>query len=335
MKKLSFLILMLLMGAGAFAQTPEMINYQCIVRDVAGNSITNQLCGVRVAILQGSALGPEVFAETHGPTSNSYGLITLQIGTGSNTGPTLDQINWGTDTYYVKVEIDPTGGTSYSVSSTSQLVAVPYALYAKEAENVDDADADPTNEYNTGGIMNGDSLEITDGGGTIAIDMTTVMQDPDMDPTNEIQTLTKIGNIITLTPSGGAVTDDVNDADADPANELNTTLTLVGSTLQLTDAGGTLNADLSSIQNDADADPTNEFNASLILVGSTLILTDGGGALNADLSSIQNDADADPTNEFNTTANLVGTDLQITDGGGTLVVDLSSIANDADSNPNE
>ena len=333
MKKVSLFVLFALFGAGAFAQAPEMINYQCVVRTIDGYSITNQLVGVRVAILQGSAVGPEVFAETHGPTTNDYGLINIQIGTGSNTGPTLDQVDWSANLYFLKVEIDPTGGTSYSVSSTSQLISVPFALYAKTAGNVDDADADPTNEFNISANVNGTDLEITDGGGTITADLTTVMSDPDMDPNNEIQVLQKVGNIITLSPSGGAVTDDVNDADPDPTNEYNTTLTLVGSTLQLTDAGGTLNADLSSIQNDADADPTNEFNATLILVGSTLQLTDGGGTLNADLSSIQNDADADPTNEFNTGALLVGNNLAITDGGGTLLVDLSSLANDADSDP--
>jgi hypothetical protein len=333
MRKLSLIFIMIVSGANVFAQAPEMINYQAVVRDLSGNSITNQLVGVRISILQGSTAGPEVFAETQGPTTNSYGLINMQIGTGANIGSPLSSINWGSSTFFIRIEIDPTGGTSYSVSSTSQLLSVPFALYAKTAGNVNDADFDPTNEFNTGAIINADSLEITDGGGTLVVDLSTVKQDPDMDPNNEIQTLSKVGQIVTLSSGGGAFTDDVDDADNNPTNEFNATLTLVGTTLQLADGGGTLNADLTSIQDDADADPTNEFNTSILLIGSTLFVTDGGGTIGTDLSSIQNDADSDPTNEYNTSVNLVGTILQVTDGGGVLNVDLTTLGDDPDADP--
>lgn len=129
--------------------------------------------------------------------------------------------------------------------------------------------------------------------------------------------------------------DQVDDADADPLNETNTSLSLNGTTLELTDAAGTLSANLSSLQdgvNDADADPLNETNTSLILNGTTLELTDSAGTLSANLSSLQdgvNDADADSTNELNTGAALVNDTLEITDGGGTLKVDLSAL-NDND-----
>lgn len=342
MKKLSLTALLMFFGVVMFAQAPEQINYQAVVRDASGNSVTNTAVGVRIAILQGSTSGPEIFAETHGPTTNGYGLITLQIGTGSPELSTLDAIDWGVDTYFIQIEIDPTGGTSYTVTSVSQLVSVPYALYAKDVENKDDADADPTNEYNTTAVMNADTLEITDGGGTLQVDLSALGDDADSDPNNEIQMLNKVGQVVTLSLGGGAFTDDVDDADNNPANEFNTGVTLVGTTLQITDGGGIVSADLSTLQdgvNDADSDPTNEYNTGASLIGTTLQVTDAGGNVTVDLSSLQdgvNDADADPTNEYNTSVTLVGTDLNVTDGGGTITTDLSSLqdgVNDADADP--
>ena len=129
-----------------------------------------------------------------------------------------------------------------------------------------------------------------------------------------------------LTISGtctGCVSD-IDDADADPNNELNSSVSLNGTTLQVTDAGGTLGADLSSLVNDADASPLNELNILVALNGTTLQVTDGGGTLGTDLSSLVNDADADPLNEVNTSVVLNGTILEVTDAGGTLSADLSN-----------
>ena len=324
MKRVLIALIFLASGVTTYAQTPEKINYQAVVRDNSGLSVTNQLCGVRVSILQGSSLGPEVFAETHGPTSNSYGLINLQIGTGANTGPTLDMLDWGADIYFVKIEIDPNGGTSYSVSSISQLVSVPYALHAKTAENVDDADADPTNEHNTGAVMNAGMLEITDGGGTISVDMSSLTSDPDMDPNNEIQTLSKVGQIVTLSNGGGAFTDDVTDADSDPTNEYNGTLQLVGQSLQLTDGGGTISADLSGLTGDADGDPLNEIQ-TLTKAGNIITLSNGGGSI----TDAVDDADPDNTNELQTISKA-GMLVTLSAGGGSF----TDAVDDADADPN-
>ena len=305
------------------AQAPQRFNYQAVVRDNGGASVTNMPVGVRVSILEGSTLGPTVFSETHGPTTNGYGLINIQIGAGTNTGPALSTIDWGANIYFVKIEIDPTGGTNYSISSTTQLLSVPYALHAKTVENAADADADPTNEYNTGAILNADTLEITDGGGTINVDMSALKNDPDMDPNNEIQTLSKVGQIVSLSGGGGAFTDDVDDADNNPSNELNTTFTLVGTTLQITDAGGTLNANLSSLGNDADADPSNELQ-TISKTGSTVTLSDGGGSFTDEV----NDADADPSNELQTISKS-GSTVTLSNGGGSF----TDAVNDADADP--
>ena len=313
MKKILALLLIAVTASTANAQSPEKINYQAIVRDASGASVVSQLVGVRVAILSTSSVGPEVFAETHTTTSNDYGLINLQIGTGSNSGPALSSIDWGADTYFVKIEIDPAGGTSYAVSSVSQLLSVPYALHAKTAENVDDADADPTNEIQTISKA-GSTVTLSDGGGTFTDDV----DDADADATNEIQTLSKVGQVVTLSNGGGAFTDDINDADSDPLNETNTALQLTGTTLSLTDADGTLSVDLSTVGGDADSDPTNEIQV-MSKAGSIVSLSDGGGSFTDDV----NDADADATNELQVLS-LAGTNLTLSNGGGTVSV------NDAD-----
>jgi hypothetical protein len=320
MKKLSLSLLMLVISAMSYAQAPNKFNYQAVVRDNSGYSVINQLVGVRVSILEGSTLGPEIFAETHGPTTNGYGLINLQIGTGTNGGPLLSTIDWSANQYFIKIEIDPAGGTAYSVVSTSQLLSVPYALHAQSVDNADDADADPTNELNTGAVLNANNLEITDGGGTITVDMSALATDPDMDPSNEIQTLQKVGQIVTLSMGGGAFTDDVNDADASPTNEINTSFVLVGTTLQLTDAGGVLNADLSGIANDADSDPFNEMQ-TIQKIGQTVTLSNGGGSFTDEVD----DADPDNTNELQTITKA-GQTVTLSNGGGSFTDDV----NDAD-----
>ncbi len=324
MKKLILLFSFLAVSALTFAQAPEKFNYQAVVRDAGGASVVSQLVGVKVSILQTSSLGTPVFVETHGPTTNSYGLINLQIGTGSNTGPALSSIDWGIDNYFIKIEIDPTGGTSYSVSSVSQLLSVPYALYAKTAEDVDDADADPANEYNTGAAMNANVLEITDGGGTLGVDLTVLTTDPDMDPLNEIQSLSKVGQVVTLSPSGGAFTDEVDDADADPANEFNTSVSLIGTTLLITDGGGTLNADLSALSGDADSDPNNEIQ-TLSKVGNLVSLSNGGLSFTDEVD----DADPDPLNEIQQLSK-VGSTVSLSNGGLSFTDDVD----DADADPN-
>ena len=122
-------IFILLLFQGIYAQSPNLISYQAIVRG-AGNALAaNKSIGVKVSILQTSASGTVVYQEsfTPNPTTNANGLLTLQIGSGTPITGTLAGINWNTGPYFVKTEIDPNGGTAYSLISTSQLLSVPYA----------------------------------------------------------------------------------------------------------------------------------------------------------------------------------------------------------------
>jgi hypothetical protein len=121
----------------AQAQAPNRMSYQAVVRNATNALVTNQAVGVRVTIVSGSATGTEVYQETFSPnpTTNINGLLTLEIGTGTPSIGTFAGITWGTNTFFVKTEIDPLGGTNYSIIGTSQLLSVPYALSAKEATN--------------------------------------------------------------------------------------------------------------------------------------------------------------------------------------------------------
>jgi uncharacterized protein (TIGR02145 family) len=116
-----------------FAQTPEKMTYQSILRKENGSLHTNITVGMQVSILQYTADGLAVYTETHNPLTNQNGLISIEIG-GGNTSDDFGMINWADGPYFVKAEIDPDGGSDYTIISTSQLLSVPYAMYANHSE---------------------------------------------------------------------------------------------------------------------------------------------------------------------------------------------------------
>jgi hypothetical protein len=142
MKNFYTFLVALLLTASVFlpqqasAQTPEKMSYQAVVRDSGDALVTSQPVGLRVSILQGTASGIAVYVETQTQTTNVNGLVTLEIGTGSVISGDFRTINWSAGTYFIKTETDPTGGSSYTITGTSQLLSVPYALHAKTAGSV-------------------------------------------------------------------------------------------------------------------------------------------------------------------------------------------------------
>ena len=112
-------------------QVPEKMSYQAVVRNTTNNLVTNQPVGMQISILQGSATGTAVYVETQTPTSNANGLVSLEIGGGTVVSGNMATINWANGPYFIKTETDPTGGSSYTITGTSQLLSAPYALYAK------------------------------------------------------------------------------------------------------------------------------------------------------------------------------------------------------------
>ncbi|MFT4204658.1 MAG: hypothetical protein QM610_12205 [Chitinophagaceae bacterium] len=119
----------------AHAQSiPQVIGYHEVVRNTSTNGlVTSKTVGVKVSILQGSASGTAVYSETQTATTNISGLYSLHIGNGSNKSGTISAIDWSTGTYYLKTEVDTAGGTSYTNTTTKQLLSLPYALYTKKA----------------------------------------------------------------------------------------------------------------------------------------------------------------------------------------------------------
>ncbi|MBX2958902.1 MAG: putative metal-binding motif-containing protein [Flavobacteriales bacterium] len=136
MKKLITTALLSLLCFIALAQSPQSFEYQAVVRDASGNILVSQAVGVQITLKQGSTSGTNVYQETFSSTTNLYGLVNLQIGTGT-TGDDFNTIDWANGPYFVEVALDVTGGTSYSVMGTSQLLSVPYALHAKTVETYD------------------------------------------------------------------------------------------------------------------------------------------------------------------------------------------------------
>ncbi|WP_395052010.1 hypothetical protein [Flavobacterium sp.] len=114
----------------AQAQAPQKMSYQAVVRNTANTLISNTAVGVKISVLQTSVSGTVVYAERHTPTTNANGLATFEIGGGTVLTGTIAGINWATGPYFIKTETDPTGGTNYTISGTSQLASVPYALFA-------------------------------------------------------------------------------------------------------------------------------------------------------------------------------------------------------------
>jgi hypothetical protein len=136
MKGLITTLLFVFIGIQTYSQSPEKFSFQSVVRDAQNNIVSNVNVGVRMSILQGSATGTIVYMETHNAVTNQNGLFTIEVGNGVVQNGNFSNINWGSGTYYSKTEIDPLGGTNYSITGISQMLSVPYALYAKNSGNL-------------------------------------------------------------------------------------------------------------------------------------------------------------------------------------------------------
>ncbi|MBP5710484.1 MAG: hypothetical protein J6W84_05860, partial [Bacteroidales bacterium] len=120
---------------------PQKMGYQTVVRNSNNELVVNQLVGVKISILEDNINGGAVFVETHSVMTNANALATLQIGTGTpQLVATLADVDWEHHDYYIKAEIDPAGGSNYSVLGTQQLITVPYAFYAGKSAYADTSD---------------------------------------------------------------------------------------------------------------------------------------------------------------------------------------------------
>ena len=177
MKNIFTTVIALLITGNVWAQAPNKMSYQALVRDGSNELVTDQPVGMQISILKGSIWGSAVYVETQTPTTNFNGLVSLEIGSGTLVWGDFTTIDWSAGPYFIKTETDPTGGTNYTITGTNQLMSVPYALHANTADS----------------IVGGTSFTEVDGS-----------------VTNEIQDLQLIGNMLSLTNNGSATTIDLS-----------------------------------------------------------------------------------------------------------------------------
>jgi hypothetical protein len=96
--------------------------------------LTNQKVGIKISLLKGTENGQSVYSEVHTATTNANGLVSIAVGGGTFLEGNFIKIDWANGPYFVKTEIDPEGGTNYSLVTTTQLLSVPYALYAANSQ---------------------------------------------------------------------------------------------------------------------------------------------------------------------------------------------------------
>lgn len=228
MKKLFTLFVIIALTISVLAQSPQKMSYQAVIRNASGELVQNSPVGMRISILQGSATGTPAYVEIQKPTTNANGLATIEIGSGTLVSGTFTAINWASGSYFLKTETDPAGGTSYTITGTSQLLSVPYALHSKTAESYNETDpvfgASAAKGITSGNITNWNTaygwgnhaglykpssyvpawIEVTGKPAGFADGVDNV-DDADNSITNEIQTLSVSNSNLTLSLGGGTV----------------------------------------------------------------------------------------------------------------------------------
>lgn len=223
MKTLFLSIVCLALGLVSFSQTPQSFSYQAVVRDAGGVILANQNVNLKILILDNSPNGTVLFSETHNVITNEFGLINLQIGSGLQLTGTFASISWGVNNKYIRMEIDPTGGTNFNFLGTSQLLSVPYALYSASSGNGGANYSAGNGMSISGNVISNTApdqvISITGAGSTsvsgtypnFIISSADNVNDADSNPTNELQSLSQSGTNITLSNGGGSFS--INDGD--------------------------------------------------------------------------------------------------------------------------
>jgi hypothetical protein len=169
-----------------FGQSPEKMSYQAIIRAQDNSLVTNSNISLKIIVHQGSVSGTTVYLETHSVSTNSNGLVSLEIGTGRIVTGSFSSIAWEKGPYFIETQVDVSGGTNFNIIGITQLLSVPYALHAKTAERIVGANgANPykalivpftasrniagSDVYNTIECTTSATLTLTSGFGTMAI----------------------------------------------------------------------------------------------------------------------------------------------------------------------
>ncbi|RMG83434.1 MAG: hypothetical protein D6714_09740, partial [Bacteroidetes bacterium] len=260
-----------------FAQAPQAVCYQAVAKDVQGNNLIDANITIRASVLLGSPSGSEEWMEVHNIKTDQFGLFAIEIGQGQRVGGTqlnFKDIDWGSATYWLRIEMDALGGNNFDLMGTSRIISVPYALYANASGFADEA---------THATV-ADSSSVA--GHAQTADEATHAQVADMAiAAHQADTAFISLNV-------------VGDDDGDPTNELQK-LAFQNDTLYLKDVNGNLvGSGIYLSPSDADADPTNELQ-TLVFQNDTLFLRNPDGSMNGGGISIPQ-PDPDSTNELQT-----------------------------------
>ena len=166
MKNILTIFLISFIAFSGFSQAPQKFSYQTVIRNASNQLLVGQTVGIKISILQGNANGSAVYAETHAPQTNANGLATLEIGGGTLLSGNFANINWANGPFFVKTETDPNGGNNYTITNTSQLLSVPYALYSNSTSSSVSSSGDTLFIGNQSYIIPGISAANNTGGQT-------------------------------------------------------------------------------------------------------------------------------------------------------------------------
>ena len=128
------ILMILIFPILGISQAPNKINFQSVLRNTNGEVVSNSAVSLRISILSGTINGSAVYIETHTKTTDTGGLMSLQIGGGTVLSGVFANINWGSSVHFIKLEADFSGGNSYVLLGTQELMSVPYALYASKTD---------------------------------------------------------------------------------------------------------------------------------------------------------------------------------------------------------
>ncbi|MBK9983902.1 MAG: tail fiber domain-containing protein [Saprospiraceae bacterium] len=225
-----FSLLALFISQGIMAQAPQSFNYQAVARDQSGNVITGNV-NVRFSLHEDNTGGSVRYKETNQTTTTTQGVFSMAIGSGTVVSGSMSDIDWANHQYFLEVELKADGNTNYTSMGTTQLLSVPYAMYAAKSGTTLDAgngieiqnntitntgDLSSDNELQTLDV-NGNQLSISNGNTVTLPTGTTYMEGAgidingntisanDISPTNEIQTLSINGNQLSLSNGGGSI----------------------------------------------------------------------------------------------------------------------------------
>lgn len=171
MIKITPLLIAILFCTEMIAQAPQKMSYQSVIRNASDILVSSTTVGIQISILQGTSSGTPVFVETHTPMTNANGLVSLEIGMGTPVTGTLAGIDWAAGPYFIKTETDLLGGTTYTISGTTELMSIPYALFSANGPVGPMGPAGPAGTNGTngqGGVTQaGPEIKVT-GAGSIA-----------------------------------------------------------------------------------------------------------------------------------------------------------------------